>query len=131
VIIHKDSDEANTVSEAIIKVKVGDEIEYTASDGNGPVNALDSALRKALEKFYPQVRDMVLVDYKVRVLDGQDGTSAKYVCSSRRAMHIHRGIQSAFLPTFIEASWKALVDSVYYYLTKVSPQEQKKKVETL
>jgi len=131
VIIHKDSDEANTVSEAIIKVKVGEEIEYTASDGNGPVNALDSALRKALEKFYPQVRDMVLVDYKVRVLDGQDGTSAKV-----RVLITTRNAHSSWntvgvSPNLIEASWKALVDSVYYYLTKVSPQKQTKKVETL
>jgi 2-isopropylmalate synthase len=131
VIIHKDSDDAETISEAIIKVKVGDQIEYTASDGNGPVNALDSALRKALEKFYPQVKDMVLGDYKVRVLDGQDGTGARVrVLITTRNSHSSWNTVGVS-PNLIEASWKALVDSVYYYLTKISPQEQTKKVETL
>jgi 2-isopropylmalate synthase len=74
---------------------------------------------------------MVLVDYKVRVLDGQDGTSAKV-----RVLITTRNAHSSWntvgvSPNLIEASWKALVDSVYYYLTKVSPQKQTKKVETL
>ncbi|MCX7984469.1 MAG: citramalate synthase [Bacteroidetes bacterium] len=126
VIIHKESDDAQTVSEAIIKVKVGEEVEYSAADGNGPVNALDKALRKGLEKFYPQIKDMVLTDYKVRVLEGQDGTSAKVrvLITSRNA---HSSWNTVGVSTnIIEASWIALVDSVYYYLLKVNarPQQQ-------
>jgi 2-isopropylmalate synthase len=58
-------------------VKVGGKVEHTAATGVGPVNALDSALRKALEKFYPKLADMRLNDYKVRVLPGKEGTAAK------------------------------------------------------
>ena len=64
-------------SEAVLKLKVDGEIEHTASDGDGPVNALDNALRKALMRFYPEISLIKLIDYKVRVLDGSDGTSAK------------------------------------------------------
>lgn len=131
VIIHKESDESETVSEAIIKVKVGEEVEYSAADGNGPVNALDKALRKGLEKFYPQVKDMVLTDYKVRVLDGQDGTSAKVrvLITSRNA---HSSWNTVGVSTnIIEASWKALVDSVYYYLLKISAHPVTQRAETV
>ncbi len=129
VIIHKKSDEAETVSEAIVKMKIGEEIEYTASDGNGPVNALDKALRKGLEKFYPQIRDMVLTDYKVRVLDGQDGTSAKVrvLITTRNA---HSSWNTVGVSTnIIEASWIALVDSIYYYLLKIAARPKFAKAE--
>ena len=64
-------------AEAVLKVKVGNEVEHTACDGEGPVNALDNALRKALTRFYPEITSVHLIDYKVRVLGAQDGTSAK------------------------------------------------------
>ena len=62
--------EGKAYSEAVLKLKVDGEIEHTASDGDGPVNALDNAFRKALMRFYPEVSQIKLVDYKVRVLDG-------------------------------------------------------------
>ena len=64
-------------SEAVLKVEVDGELEHTAADGNGPVNALDSALRKALMRFYPEIANIKLIDYKVRVLGEKDGTGAK------------------------------------------------------
>jgi len=118
VIIHKESLESHPVSEAIIKVRVGDEVEHTAAEGNGPVNALDNALRKALEKFYPELKEIHLSDYKVRVLDGQDGTRARV-----RVLITTRNGSSSWNTVgvstdIIEASWKALVDSIYYHLMK-------------
>ncbi len=83
VIIHKESYEAQPHSEAIIKVRVGDQTELAAAEGNGPVNALDKALRKALERFYPQLSQIKLTDYKVRVLDSQSATAAKVRTGSR------------------------------------------------
>ncbi|HEY4612477.1 MAG TPA: alpha-isopropylmalate synthase regulatory domain-containing protein, partial [Bacteroidota bacterium] len=118
VIIHKDSKDAHPVSEALLKVRVGSEVEHTAAEGNGPVNALDNALRKALEKFYPALKDMHLADYKVRVLDGQDGTGAK-VRVLVTTKNGHGAWNTVGVSTnIIEASWKALVDGVYVHLLK-------------
>lgn len=118
VIIHKESSDVEPVSEALIKVRVGGEVEHTAAEGNGPVNALDNALRKALEKFYPSLASMVLSDYKVRVLDGFEGTSAKVrvLLTSKDASNSWNTVGVS--PNIIEASWKALVDSIYFYLMK-------------
>jgi 2-isopropylmalate synthase len=118
VIIHKESSDAAPVSEALIKVRVGQEVEHTAAEGDGPVNALDNALRKALDKFYPALKNVVLSDYKVRVLDGFDGTGARV-----RVLITSRDDESSWntvgvSDNIIEASWKALVDSIYYYLLK-------------
>ena len=124
VIIHKNSRDEQPVSEALIKVRVGEEVEHTASEGNGPVNALDNALRKALEKFYPELKGMHLADYKVRVLDGQDGTGAKVrvLITSRNG---HTTWNTVGVSTdIIEASWKALVDSIYYHLLKSNVPEE-------
>jgi 2-isopropylmalate synthase len=119
VITHKESTEAESVSEALIKVRVGGEVEHTAAEGNGPVNALDKALRKALEKFYPELKKIVLSDYKVRVLDGFDGTGAKVrVLITTRDEHSSWNTVGVST-NIIEASWKALVDSIYYHLLKV------------
>jgi 2-isopropylmalate synthase len=73
VIDSKRHGEEKPLSEATIQVKVGGKIEHTAAEGNGPVNALDNALRKALENFYPQIKNMRLLDYKVRVLPAGTG----------------------------------------------------------
>ena len=124
VIIHKNSRDEQPVSEALIKVRVGEEVEHTASEGNGPVNALDNALRKALEKFYPELKEMHLADYKVRVLDGQDGTGAKVrvLITSRNG---HATWNTVGVSTdIIEASWKALVDSIYYHLLKTNVTQE-------
>ena len=69
--------EIRPVDQAVMKVMVGDETDLTVSDGDGPVNALDKALRKALVHFYPEIRTIRLIDYKVRVLEEKRGTSAK------------------------------------------------------
>lgn len=124
VIIHKNSGDEQPVSEALIKVRVGEEVEHTASEGNGPVNALDNALRKALEKFYPELKEMHLADYKVRVLDGQDGTGAKVrvLITSRNG---HDAWNTIGVSTdIIEASWKALVDGITYHLLKSNIPEE-------
>jgi 2-isopropylmalate synthase len=125
VITHKESNEAESVSEALIKVRVRGEVEHTAAEGNGPVNALDKALRKALEKFYPELKKVVLSDYKVRVLDGLDGTGAKVrVLITTRDEHTSWNTVGVSA-NIIEASWKALVDSIYYYLLKVQKADTK------
>jgi 2-isopropylmalate synthase len=97
---------------------VGKEVEITAAEGDGPVNALDNALRKALNKFFPQIREMGLVDFKVRVIDGGGGTAAKVrvQIESRDASEIWSTIGVS--ENVIEASWQALVDSFHYKLSK-------------
>ncbi len=124
VLIHKESTDTAPVSEALVKVRVGSEVEHTAAEGNGPVNALDNALRKALDKFYPSLRRMELDDYKVRVLDGFDGTGAKVrvLITSKDAFSSWNTVGVS--NNIIEASWKALVDSIYYFLMKQSVPEE-------
>jgi 2-isopropylmalate synthase len=105
-------------SEAIIKMRVGEKVVHTAAEGNGPVNALDNALRKALENFYPSISSMRLTDYKVRVIDEKDGTGAVV------RVHIETGDGHSSWGTvgvsenIIEASWQALADSLAYGLLK-------------
>ncbi|MBS3943537.1 MAG: citramalate synthase [Dethiobacter sp.] len=103
-------------SEATIKVQVADRQVHTAAEGNGPVNALDNALRKALEEVYPALKKIKLMDFKVRVLDGADGTSSQV-----RVLIESRDDRKAWgtvgvSPNIIEASWQALVDSIEYGL---------------
>ena len=110
----------NTVnSSAMIKILVGDREEITAAEGDGPVNALDNALRKALEKFYPEISKIKLTDYKVRVLDSSSATAAKV----RVLIETSDGFESwttiGVSSDIIEASWIALVDSIEYKLSKV------------
>ena len=103
---------------AQIKVDVGGEIEITAGEGDGPVNALDIALRKALEKFYPVVSNFRLVDYKVRVLDTKSATAARVrviiESTDGETSWTTVGVSS----DVIEASWIALVDSFELKLSK-------------
>jgi 2-isopropylmalate synthase len=104
--------------QATIKISVGDEHEITAAEGNGPVNALDNALRKALRKFYPQIDEMHLVDFKVRILEGAEGTAAKVrvLLESRDNRDVWTTIGVS--TNVIEASWQALVDSMQFKLSK-------------
>ena len=125
VIDQKPEEDEPPVAEATIMVKVGGKIEHTAAVGNGPVNALDNAIRKALERFYPELAQMSLIDYKVRVLPSTTpGTGAKV------RVLIESGDQDGEWGTvgvsydIIEASWQALVDSVNYKLYR---DERKKK----
>ena len=103
-------------AEAMIKIKVGDEFVHTIADGNGPVNALDSALRKGLIPIYPKLADFKLADYKVRIIDGKNGTSATTrVLIDTQNGHSRWSTVGAS-PNIIEASWLALVDSIEYGL---------------
>ena len=106
------------VSEATIMVKVGGRVEHTAATGKGPVNALDNAIRKALEKFYPQLNDMELVDYKVRVLSTGQGTASKVRVLIESGDHQDKWGTVGVSENIIEASWQALVDSISYKLLK-------------
>jgi 2-isopropylmalate synthase len=104
------------VSEATIKLTVKGIPEHTAAEGNGPVSALDNALRKALDEFYPGLKTMSLKDYKVRILEGTQGTSAKTrVLITSGDAHDSWGTVGVS-PNIIEASWQALVDSIEYKL---------------
>jgi 2-isopropylmalate synthase len=104
------------IAEATVRLRVKGILEHTAALGNGPVNALDHALRKALEEFYPNLRAMRLLDYKVRILDESKGTAAKtrVLITSGDGREAWGTVGVA--DNIIEASWQALVDSVEYKL---------------
>jgi 2-isopropylmalate synthase len=106
------------VTEATVKLKVGDVTEHVVGEGDGPVNALDAALRKSLERFYPSIRDVRLIDYKVRVVNAREGTAARVrVIIESRDKDSNWGTVGVS-ENIIEASWLALVDSVEYKLQK-------------
>ena len=107
------------MSEATIKIRVGDHEEHSAASGNGPINALDRALQRALAKFYPTLQKVHLVDYKVRVLRSPLHGSASLV----RVLITSSDGQTSWgtvgvSANIVEASWRALVDSVEYKLMK-------------
>ena len=111
-------------SEAVLKLKVDGEIEHTASDGDGPVNALDNALRKALMRFYPEIDLIKLVDYKVRVLDGSDGTLAKVRVMIESSDGTETWTTVGVSENIIEASFQALSDSLNYKLFKIHKNQK-------
>jgi 2-isopropylmalate synthase len=106
------------VAEATVRLRVKGIEEHTAASGNGPVNALDHALRKALEEFYPNLKEMALLDYKVRILDEAKATAAK----TRVLITSGDGDETwgtvGVADNIIEASWQALVDSIEYKLRR-------------
>ncbi len=104
-------------AEAMVKLKVGDEVLHTAAEGNGPVNALDLALRKALIGHYPEIASFHLADYKVRILEGQNGTEAitRVLIDTRNTTRLWSTVGAS--ANIIEASWQALVDAVEYGLS--------------
>ena len=108
------------VTEATVKLKVGDQVEHVVGEGDGPVNALDAALRKSLEIFYPSLKEVHLIDYKVRVVNAGAGTAARVrvIIESRDKNSIWGTVGVS--ENIIEASWQALVDSVEYKLQKDS-----------
>ncbi len=118
VLSEKFKEDQAPISEATIMIKVGGRIEHTAATGNGPVNALDNAIRKALEKFYPQLSEMELIDYKVRVLTAGQGTGAKVRVLIESGDHQDKWGTVGVSENVIEASWQALVDSITYKLLK-------------
>jgi 2-isopropylmalate synthase len=112
-------------AEATVKVQIGDEVVHTAGEGNGPVSALDSALRKALRPFFPEVAEMHLSDYKVRILDGRSGTGAttRVLIDSQSAHDTWSTVGAS--SNIIEASLQALIDSIEYGLTLERARLQK------
>jgi len=106
------------VSEATVKLKVGGQVEHVVGEGDGPVNALDAALRKSLENFYPSIKDVHLIDYKVRVVNAGAGTAARVrvIIQSRDKLQVWGTVGCS--ENIIEASWQALTDSVDYKLQK-------------
>ncbi len=116
VIVEKRHRSEPCLSEATVKLTVNGETEHTVAEGDGPVDALNSALRNALTRFYPQIADVVLTDYRVRILDPETATAAKtrvlIESSDGRETWGTVGVSG----NIIEASWEALVDSVEYKL---------------
>jgi 2-isopropylmalate synthase len=118
VIVEKRGHDGECVSEATIKIDVGGRTYLTAGEGDGPVHALDVALRKVLKEEYPEVADVNLLDYKVRVLDAKAGTAARVrVLIESGDGHKEWGTVGVS-ENLIEASWRALVDSLEYKLLK-------------
>jgi 2-isopropylmalate synthase len=123
VIDEKRKEDEPPLSEATIMIEGPDgAIEHTAAQGNGPINALDRALRKALTKFYPQLEKVALHDYKVRVLGGDAGTGATVRVLIESGDEHDRWGTVGVSPNVIEASWQALVDSIEYKLYKDKKQ---------
>ena len=119
------------MSEATIKVRVNGVPEQTAAEGDGPVNALDNAIRKALRRFYPTVSEMHLTDFKVRVLDEKAGTAAKVrVLIQSQDAHDSWGTVGVS-ENIIEASWQALADSLEYKLLKDHSQKPEARSQRL
>jgi 2-isopropylmalate synthase len=119
VIDEKRHEDEPTMSEATIMVEGPDgTIEHTAATGNGPVHALDRALRKALVGFFPALEEVQLHDYKVRVLAGQDGTDSMVRVLIESGDEQDRWGTVGVSHNVVEASWQALVDSMVYKLHK-------------
>jgi len=117
VIVEKREDD-RLISEATIKIKVKGRLQHTASEGDGPVNALDNALRKALLSSYPDLSAMRLTDFKVRVLEGKGGTAAKVRVLIQSQDESGSWTTVGVSENIIEASYHALVDSIEYKLLK-------------
>jgi len=117
------SNSATPVSEATVKLELNGSIEHHVAEGHGPVNALDAALRKALEHHYPVIKEMQLVDYRVRVVNPKAATAAKVrVVIESRDANRHWGTIGVS-ENIIDASWQALVDSIEY---KLLTEEEKR-----
>lgn len=108
------------ITEATIKLQVAEQVRHEVAEGDGPVNALDAALRKALEPTYPQLKEMRLLDYKVRVVNSEAGTAARIRVIIESADERDHWGTVGVSENIIEASWKALVDAVEYKLAKDS-----------
>ncbi len=118
VVVEKRDEKKEPYCEATIRVSVDGVVEHTAAEGRGPVNALDNALRKALEKFYPQLSQVELFDYKVRILNQNAGTGALTRVLVESGDGKSRWGTVGVSDNIIEASWQALVESIQYKLIK-------------
>ena len=116
VIVEKRRTGEPCISEATVKLQVGDQAVHTVGEGDGPVDALNQALRKALEPFHPSVRDVKLTDYSVRILDPKEATAAKTRVLIESATGSHTWNTIGVSENIIEASWEALVDGLEYKL---------------
>ena len=126
VIDEKREESEPPYSEATVMIEVDGRVEHTAAEGEGPVNALDNALRKALEKFYPQLRSVRLLDYKVRVLPSGEGTGSHVRVLIQSGDGTRQWSTVGVSYNIIEASWQALVDSVEYKLLMNSKSPRKR-----
>ena len=124
VIVEKRGKDQPCLSEATIKLRVNNEVEQTVADGDGPVNALDQALRKALMRFYPQIAQVALTDFRVRIVDPEVATAAR----TRVLIESSDGEETwgtvGVSENIIEASWQALLDSVEYKLFREEEKAQ-------
>jgi len=129
VIDEKRKENEPPISEATIMVEVDGVLEHAAAMGNGPVNALDMALRKALTKFYPSLKEVELLDYKVRVLSSGEGTAASVRVLMESGDKKERWGTVGVSHNVIEASWQAVVDSIDYKLYKDAKEARSKGAE--
>ncbi|WP_029098582.1 citramalate synthase [Brevibacillus thermoruber] len=129
ILMEKTADQSIS-SEAMVKLNVNGQVVHTAADGNGPVNALDNALRKALENHFPCLAEMHLTDYKVRVLDESGATAAKVRVLIESARDGEKWSTVGVSTNVIEASWEALADSIRYLLWKEGCEEAERPEQT-
>jgi 2-isopropylmalate synthase len=114
---HNARGERISVTEAVVKIRIGDDLLMSVAEGNGPVNALDLALRKDLGKYSDRIADLELVDFKVRILDGGTGAVTRVLVESRDGSG-ERWTTIGVSPNVIDASFEALYESVTYKLMK-------------
>lgn len=117
-------------TEATIRLNVNGRLEHSAAEGNGPVHALDKALRKALSRFYPEIKEMHLQDYKVRVLNEKDGTGARVRVLIDSSRNGSTWATVGVSENIIDASWQALSDSFTYFLTQHHNANTPKQTQT-
>ncbi|MGA1874581.1 MAG: alpha-isopropylmalate synthase regulatory domain-containing protein, partial [bacterium] len=129
VIVEKREGDEVPISEATIRVKVNGDLKYTAAMGDGPVNALDKAFREALVGFYPSLKEVKLIDYKVRILNDRQGTAAKTRVLIESADKHNKWGTVGVSENIIEASWQALVDSIEYRLLKDEEEAETENVD--
>ncbi|MDR3566469.1 MAG: citramalate synthase [Syntrophobacteraceae bacterium] len=128
VIDQKHSEDKEPVAEATIQIRVGGQLEHTAALGKGPVNALDKALRKSLEKFYPELKSVELSDYKVRVLPEKPGTGARVRVLIESTDGKDTWGTVGVSHDIIEASWQALADSYNFKMYKAEKSAASREV---
>jgi 2-isopropylmalate synthase len=113
-------EDGTVISEATVKVRVRGERVIATAEGNGPVNALDEALRTALTGHYPHLKSFELTDYKVRILEGSHGTNAVTRVLLETSDHNREWTTVGVHENIVEASWTALVDALTYGLARTS-----------
>ncbi len=123
-IVEKKSETEEPISEATVEVQVDGVSEKTSANGNGPVNAIDGALRKALEKFFPSLNEVQLVDYRVRVVSNKKGTDSMVRVLVESGDGEDSWSTVGVSENIVEASWKALADSIDYKLLKETLKEE-------